>query len=45
MEPSIAYDGKINHLGLTTESGDRMTTKGGKTAIPPRSAYILARSK
>lgn len=41
----IARDGQLNHLGLTTDAGLPMTTKGGKTAIPPRSAYILARSK
>lgn len=39
----IAYDGKINHNGLLDADGVPVTTKGGKTTIPHRSAYILAR--
>ncbi len=39
----IAFDGKINHNGLLDADGVPVTTKGGKTTIPHRSAYILAR--
>lgn len=39
----IAYDGEINHQGLTDEAGNVLKNKGGKMIIPHRSALILAR--
>lgn len=39
----IAYDGHIAHQGLIDDTGMAMTTKGGKTRVPHRSALILAR--
>lgn len=39
----IAYDGEINHQGLTDEAGNVLKNKGGKMVIPHRSALILAR--
>ncbi len=41
----IAYDGNINHQGLSTPNGDQMILKGGNTTLPHRSAFILARIK
>ncbi len=41
----IAFDGNINHLGLTDENEAPLMMKGGKTSVPHRSALILARIK
>ena len=39
----IARDGELCHTGLTNASGAPLTLPGGRTAVPHRSALILAR--
>lgn len=41
----VAEDGEINHEGLKDANGNRRTIRGSKTAVPHRSALILAREK